>query len=197
MDAKELISNLPQVLTLLVPGYLVISVSGYILPQPRGAERATLLQALIYSVLITQLAEFWLQPWNLRPARGLGFLLVTLASVLLGLVRGKLLRSEAYRSVLARLKIDSHPDASVWNEMLSRRPAQWARAYLDDKGLMYEGYVDRYSLDPEGPRELFLAEPRLYRLEKDGLVLVEDRSEVKGAGVLLSAALITRLELFP
>ncbi len=209
MNLKDLITIIPELLLLVVPGFIALRIKEKYNVEKKRDDFDSTIYCFLYSFIIG-IAYSALTALLIKLSPGLTDFLAKetvkqaaylLLSVLLGLLLVKLPRSGIGRAVTSLFNKHMSPETTVWLEAMKNDKGAWAIVYLKN-GMIYTGKLINYSTDPaDEKRSLLLYNYRL-SIRNDGSKTaadfcydITDRTGDDNAKVFLSWEDIISIEI--
>ncbi len=209
MDFQELIANIPDLLLLVVPGYISVRIKEvYRLEKKSEKDDITLYSILysffigiIYSIIETLTIYVWPNTTTffvIDIVKQLAFLFL---AVLLGFFLVKIPQTSIGIWIDHLFNKNLSPEPSVWIKAMKNTDGAWARVYLEN-GLIYTGMLLNYTSGCDEEREVLLSQHSL-SVRNDGVIkgsedfciLIEDNRTNSKAKVLLNQKVIVAIEI--
>ena len=210
MELKDLVEIIPELLLLVVPGYIAIKIKETYRLEKKNEHFDVILCSILYSFvigIIYSAVVFVSNHVNVRVAEFLKDTTVKQFSyfflaVVLGLILTKLPSSKVGKLVDKIFNKNLSSEPSVWIKAMTNPSGAWATAYLEN-GLIYTGMLIDYTTDPNHDcKEILLSHYRLsVRNDKspevadDFCFIIEDHTDEPNAKVLLSRDTIVAIEI--
>lgn len=210
MNFKELLVVVPELLLLVVPGYISIKLKEKYRLEKKSEKLDITLQSIlisfiigiIYSVLETLLKPIipnsfqFLESTSVKQA---GYLLL---GVIFGLFFIKLPKTKIGVFTLKVFNRNLSPEPSVWLKAMENNNGAWATIYLEN-GLIYTGMLINYTSDSnEEKKEVLLSNYRLSvrnqstaKGPENFCTVIEDYTDNANAKVFLSQNVIVAIEI--
>lgn len=206
----EIVSDILQILnnyiTYIYPGLLSIFVYKYI--EGRKFEENYIL--VIKSIAISYLYIVFLQKvirLNMsipKLTRILPHVILLTVSIILPIVLYKIVNAKWFEKLKKRLNIKTRMSSNPIEIALSNEKEPWVSVYMDELGVMYDGYIRNYVKDTEHMSYLMLSQYRISKLNEDTNVYEQTfPTEIEGTvanvskkeWVILYFKDITRIEI--
>ena len=206
----EIVSDILQILnnyiTYIYPGLLSIFVYKYI--EGRKFEENYIL--VIKSISISYLYIVFLQKvirLNMsipKLTRILPHVILLTVSIILPIVLYKIVNAKWFEKLKKRLNIKTRMSSNPIEIALSNEKEPWVSVYMDELGVMYDGYIRNYVKDTEHMSYLMLSQYRISKLNEDTNVYEQTfPTEIEGTvanvskkeWVILYFKDITRIEI--
>lgn len=206
-EIAHFLAQLPNVLVFIIPGFLALEVYRFLLPTKKRNTFERLLESIFLSYLIYGL--FLGINWLLCAIRKTNnnvttdqlatstIYIILLMSIIIGIALALISKSALFKNAMKRvfnISIIEHP--TVWNAVLQRKDSAWVRVYLDNDRIIYIGWLDKYSCNPnDDVREIYLTSYQSYSYDEPEHP-IDNFIEIDTNGVLINADRISRIELF-
>ena len=169
MNIASIISIVPQILLLIIPGFLALRIEEHFYPKKKHNDFDTTLYSVFYSTIInvifqltkfivsTLFPNFWIKiPKNIVFKQ----IIYWGMAVIFSFVWINLQKKGLGKSFNKRMK----PFQSVWEVFMSEADGKWALVYLKN-GLVYMGTIRHFTYDPsESIREIRLVNCDVYQM---------------------------------
>ena len=201
MNLNEIIKSIPDLLLLIVPGYVTLQIREKYRLERKVDNFDAVLYSVLYSfiigiafsVIMCLLSIFGLSNSTPTPdtIKQISYLLL---AVCFGFILVKLPKSAVGVKIEKCFNKSLTPGANVWSKALDNPDGAWATVYLKN-GLIYVGMLINYTSDPnDGNKEILLSNYQLsVRNEAftgkpdDFCCLITDNSQNNEAKVLLNS----------
>lgn len=169
MNIASIISIVPQILLLIIPGFLALRIEEHFYPKKKHNDFDTTLYSVFYSTIIsvifqltkfiisTLFPNFWMKvPKNIVFKQ----IIYWSMAVILSFAWIKLQKKGFGKSFNKKMK----PFQSVWEVFMSEADGKWAMVYLKN-GLVYMGTIRQFTDDPsESIREIKIEDCDVYQI---------------------------------
>lgn len=182
MDLKDLIVIIPEILLLIVPGYISLTIKETFALQKKHEYNETLLYCILYSFIIgivysVILALFKLIHFDMvifllekEEIKRIGYICL---ATLYGYILVKFPESKWGKAVEKQFNESLSPEPNVWHRAMKNSDGAYATVYLNN-GYVYKGAIVNYTTDPdEEKREILLAKYCLY-ISSENITRIED-----------------------
>ena len=213
MNVAELLRYVPDILLLLIPGYIVLKIREDYGWEKKLGNMETVLLSIMYSFVVGIIFALILSAarhlfpaaaiWISREVVRRAFFLIIAA--LLGGVFVRARKTKAGRMLMKWINPSVAPYSSVWQMAVDNPDGAWANVYLNN-GMIYTGVLAGYATSPDDDRrDILLRNFRLsmrrgsFDSEDPDLfcTVVEDHTEDDNAKVFLDGESIVSVEILP
>ena len=190
----DIINNMPEFLSYVVPGYIFLTLYQYILFKDEKASEQTaaiLLNSLVVSFIIkTAYDGLYNMVIGSESINTTGYFLgITGLSVILAYCASQIVKSKTFTVVKRLLGVNRTVNDNLWDDIY--QPGIWIRVWLPDSSNSYYGQIkllETYSREP-----LVLLEYYQY-LDKYAKPIVDNTDDPKRT-VLLNLSQFERIEI--
>lgn len=210
MNFQELVAIIPELLLLVVPGYISIRIKEKYCLEKKSENYDITFYSILYSFIIgiiySIIETLFICVW---PNTSIFFVIDTVKqfvflflAVLLGFFLVKIPQTSIgiWIGHLFNKNLSSEP--SVWIKAMKNTDGAWATIYLEN-GLIYTGMLINYTSDSvDDEREILLSNYRLsvrndgsIKGPKDFCILIEDNTKNPNAKVFLNQNVIVAIEI--
>lgn len=190
-DFVDIIVFLAQHFYYFYPGFITVMWYGFLKSRDFKESKESIVKCMIISfVYVHFLLRFidWslfalinsIFKTNLKTGDCKDWVLVV-ASVLLPYLWWRIQDSKRCRLVLNKLRIPTSIYDNPFDYAFSKEPHVWVAAYMDDKGIMYEGYLRHYVSDLEKMQYIMISDYERHDIatEAEGDVKEEPASKAQ------------------
>ena len=212
MDWEALLKEIPQLLLLIIPGFIALVIQDEFEPKKKRDDTHIALYSVLYSFIIGTVFKLLVSLSGIFFVHLDEFLnrheeVVNLSYIVLAIIMGAVLtkfpRSRIIRKFFNWLNPASSPEPSVWTKAMKKEHGAWVTVYLDN-GMIYTGQLINYTDDPnEEQEEILLSNFRLAikcdlenSCNEDFCRVITDYTEKDSAQVYLKNGNIIAIELF-
>lgn len=167
----EFITDILQILnnyiTYIYPGLISIFVYKYL--EGKKVEENSII--VIKSIAISYLYMVFLQKviqFNLnipKLTKIVPHVILLIASVILPIILYKIVNAKWFEKIQKWLKISTRRSSNPTEIALSKEKSPWVCVYMDELGIMYEGYIRNYVKDVDRMTYLMLSQYKISKLK--------------------------------
>ena len=210
MDLKDLVVIVPELLLLVIPGYISIKIKEKFGLEKKAESFDITLYSILYSFIIgiafsaikLLLGSLWASAVDFVEIEAIKHLCYLLLAVLLGYILVKSPQTKLGNRLRSMFNESLSPEPSVWVKAMKNKNGAWVTVYLEN-GLIYTGMLINYTTDPsDADKEILLSNYRLaVRNEKmpntpaDFCTVIEDHTNDPNAKVYLNHKVITAIQI--
>lgn len=210
MDLKDLIVVVPELLLLVVPGYISIGIKEkYCLEKKSEIFDITLYSILysfiigiVYSAIEALSIHVWARSVDIFKVDTIKQFAYLLLAVFLGLFLVKFPKTTVGVWVGKRFNKNLSLEPSVWIKAMENNSGAWATVYLEN-GLIYTGMLINYTSDSDDEeKEILLSNYRLSvrnedapKVSEDFCTIIVDYTDNSNARVFLKQNVIVAIEI--
>ena len=211
MNLKDLTGSIPDVLLLVIPGYVSLKIKEKFGIEKKKDNLETALYSVLYSFIIgiaysiinTIFAHKCPQALTFFENESVRQIVCLMMACILGWILVKFPKS-AIGSGIEKLYDKSISPDSVWIEAMENKEGTWVNVYLNN-GVIYTGALINYTADANSDeKEILLSNYRLAvrntgKLKDRGefCTVIDDYTDKPDARVYLSQKVIVCIELCP
>ena len=198
-NLQSFLSQFQFILYYLVPGYIMLKTVSTFIPVKRGVDIHFWLETILWSFIINaEIKVLQILPntdWLSNYSRISTILTAIILALLTGFIIAKMKMSDWFKNILRKLfKLDQEPFANVWYAILNHNEGIYARIYLKEHNLIYDGIVTMFTSDPnQSSRELYISSFIKYSTDGTELENFEIHPDI---GVLINEENISCVEIF-
>ena len=197
---QNFISQFQFILYYLVPGYIVLKTVSTFIPIKKVVDihfwLETILWGFVIKAEIKVLQKIPNTDWLSNYSNIYTILTAIFLAICTGFIVAKTQTSGWFKNILRKIfNLDQEPHANVWYVVLNNKEGIYARVYLKQHELIYEGTVIMFTSDPnQNSREVYICS--FIKYSTDGTML-EDFASHPDIGVLINEENISCIEIFP
>lgn len=164
MDLIKLIDNISNLFIYFIPGYITLYIKQIYRHEKDKKSNHLFILSIVLSFIIKSTAEMIL--YCIYYFTGLNFVMsetvktffLIIIAIIFAIVSIVYKDSVIEKKINTFLKNDVISEPDVWNYAMKASKGAWARVYLVDENLVYEGKLFGYTMDPDDKeREILLA----------------------------------------
>lgn len=190
---KEIVEQLPYIMTYFVEGYLFIMIYKYIVVKKTDSNTKNLfLKCVIASFIIKSIVDLCLGFLNITVTSSAKYTILLCAiSLFTGYICGKLAIAKWFQAILFKLGIQRTPNDRVWDDVLNNNQECWV--CLKSPKENNTQYLGLYQYCEEYEREPLIALSHYQVLDMDGNII--DNQSKSGNIILLNTKNFEKVEI--
>lgn len=210
MDLKDLIVIVPELLLLVVPGYISVRIREKYRLEKKSETFDTTLYSILYSFIIGIVYSaiealsicIWAKAADIFKVDAIKQFAYLLLAVGLGFFLIKFPETNAGIWVGKRFNKNLSSEPSVWIKAMKNNSGAWATVYLEN-GLIYTGKLINYTTDfNNAEKEILLTNYRLSvrnedtpKVSEDFCTVIADYTDNSNTKVFLKQSVIVAIEI--
>jgi hypothetical protein len=190
---KEIVEQLPYIMTYFVEGYFFIMVYKYIVVKKIDSDTKNLfLKCVIASFVIKNIVDLFLGYLGITVSSNAIYIIVlSFVSLLLGYICGKLAIAKWFQNILFKLGIQRTPNDRIWDDVLNDNQECWV--CLKSPKEENVQYLGLYKFCEEFAREPIIALSYYQVLDMEGDI-IDDQSKSNNV-ILLNTKDFEKVEI--
>lgn len=199
MKINDIIEIIPKLFLYFIPGYIAISIKKNFKSEKDSKETHMIILSIVVSFIITSIVDitlFWINKLlnkELVISEMNKNLILIFMSILIGCLWVLYYESFLEKFINKLLNCSINSQSNVWNKAMKAPKGAWARVYLYDQNLLYEGKLENYTIDPEEcNREILLTSYTSYYIDTKEIIEEYDNDKKT---VLINCKNIINIEI--
>lgn len=169
MTVEEVLQILNNYITYIYPGLISIFVYKYLDGKKIEENRIIIIKSIVisylYIVFLQKIIQFDLH--NPKPTRVLLHVILLIVSIVLPIILYKTVNAKWFEKIVKWLKISTRRSSNPIEIALSKGEKPWVCVYMDELGIMYEGYIRNYVKDVERMTYIMLSQYRISKIKEN------------------------------
>ncbi|MEG0165572.1 DUF6338 family protein [Anaerorhabdus sp.] len=214
MDLNNIVNIIPQILLLIIPGYITLTIKKYLNGEKESQNFDTILQCVLYSFIIGLIYSL-IQFISIQFFPGLTAMFADISfknifyfvlAIFLAIGRYLLFKSKCWEKTVKWISPNISTTQSVWVKALcgdNGDKGAWVRVYLNN-GLVYTGKLLYYTYDVNDETKEILLSNFISGMwskndkckSKEFYELIDDNSKNSDCKVLIKREEIDIIEIF-
>lgn len=184
MDIKDIIEIIPKLFIYFIPGYIAITIKKRFKNQKDYKDTHNIIMSIVISFIITTMVDAiinfveWKFTIQLSITETIKNMLLILFSFIIGVLWILYYDSKFEKFINELLNCNIISQSNVWNKAMKASKGAWARVYLHEYNILYEGQLKYYTIDPEDDnKEILLTSYTSYKIDTKEIIEEYDDEE--------------------
>ena len=181
MQINDAIEIIPKLFLYFIPGYIALNVKKHFKSEREPKESHILIMSIVVSFILSSIVDIAIYMIRLNMDKNLVIsenvknLILIITAIVVGCLWVLYYDSPFEKRINKILNCNINSQTSVWNKAMKSPKGAWARVYLYDHNLLYEGYLEYYTINPEDEnREILLASYTSYKIDTKEIIEAYD-----------------------
>lgn len=177
MKINDIIDIIPKLFIYFIPGYIAIAIKKRFRSQKGYKDTHNIIMSIVISFIITTIVDIIIYlikeqfKVQIEITDTIRNVILILFSFLIGVLWSLYYDSKVEKFVNELLKCNINSQSNVWNKAMKSPEGAWARVYLHEYNIIYQGKLEYYTIDPEDDnREILLTSYTSYKIDTKEII---------------------------